>query len=240
MQGAGFMSGVGNRSGALLDQFKKSGGIGGKVSDITDVNKMTGLATMANSTLGTEGMGGFDALMMMEKVQNKQMSQKQFDEKLKEMQENKDPSLKRLSDINSTLEGQTTVLNNINTNLMENLGKTAVKAKNVATTADNALIKGTSNVAETVDATGIGDASMSAASSLKKNLVDGGLGEKAYDFLHPAPAQNAFPIDPMADAIQKGMARAMKEQAGKPIDRSKPININIRNLDGSVTNKTHK
>lgn len=184
MKGAGFMSGVGDRSGAMLNQFKQSAGMGKgqNIGDITDINKMTGLSTMANGVLGTEGLQGFDALKMMEQVQNKQMSQKQFDEKLKDMKANKDPSVERLSKINASLEGQTTILKDINTNLMEVLGKTAVKAGNVATEADNALIEGTGNVARGIDqSTGVGDKAMSGASSMRKNLTGGGLGEKLYD-----------------------------------------------------------
>lgn len=272
MKGAGFMSGMGERTGGILNQFKKSAGIGGQnIGDVKDVNTMTGLSTMANSVLGTEGMQGFDALQMMEKVQNKQMTQKQFDDKLKEMKDKKDPQLERLSKINASLEGQTQVLNNINTNLMEALGKSTVKVANVATEADNALVQGTGAVAGAVDATGVTDSAMSGAQSLRKNLTGGGLGDKLYDFMHGTddeltnlrmnavskkgnmpskastafdPTQNSSPAgdsnQPLADAVEKGMTKAMQAQKATQIQNNNRVNVRIQNTDGSVTNKTHK
>lgn len=183
MQSAGMTSGLGNRSGAILNQIKKSGGVKGNIGDITDLNTMTGLSQMSNSLFGTQGLQGFDALQMLEKVQNKQMTGKQFDQKLQEMKEGKDPSVARLTQINNTLEGQTDILNKINTNLMEALGKSTVKVSNIATEGDNALIQGTGNVAGAVDQTGVLDAGLSGAKSLRSNLTGGGLGEKLYDSL---------------------------------------------------------
>lgn len=251
MKGAGFMSGVGQRSGALLNQFKKSGGIAGQnIGDIKDVNTMTGMSTMANSVLGTEGMQGFDALQMMEKVQNKQMSQKQFDDKLKEMKENHDPTVERLTKINASLEGQTTVLRDINTNLMEALGKTAVKAGNVATEADNMLVQGTGTVAKAVDSTGIGDAAMSGANSVRQNLFGGGLGDKLYDWSSSVPKQGNMPnsmefktgssaLD-FEDSVERGMTKAMAKQKASIIQNNNRVNVQIKNGDGAVSNKTHK
>ena len=82
------------------------------------------------------------------------MTQKQFDEKLKEMQEGKDPTVSRLDKINGTLAGQTEVLNKINTNLMETLGKEAVQMGNQATRVDNEGIVGIKNVAGAVNDSG--------------------------------------------------------------------------------------
>lgn len=263
MKGAGFMAGTGERSGAILSQFKKSAGIGGQnIGDVKDINTMVGLSSMANSVMGTEGMQGFDALQMMEKVQNKQMTQKQFDDKLKEMRDNKDPSVQRLSKINESLEGQTAILRDINTNLMENLGKSAVKVSNIATEADNALVQGTGTVAGAVDSTGALDATQGAASSLRKNLTGGGLGEKLYDWIHGSNDEGAVkiqkkgnvptpldlnanssqmpPVDTMADAVEKGMTKAMQAQKAATIQNNNRVNVRIQNADGSVTNKTHK
>jgi hypothetical protein len=235
MQGAGFMTGTGERTGAILDQFKSSAGLkpGQKIQDISDINTMVGLSQMANSTMGTQGLGGFDALRMMEQVQNKQMTQKQFDEKLQEMKDKKDPSVERLSKINDTLAGQTDILKSINTNLMENLGKSTVKALNIAGEANNALVQGTGNVAGAVNDTGVLDATMSGMKSMRSNLTGGGLGDKLYDLLHP---------DSFSKAVETGMSKAMQAQKAtqQAIQSNPKVNVNVKTGDGRVLNKTHK
>ncbi len=265
MKGAGFMSGMGGRTGGILNQFKKSAGIGGQnIGDVKDVNTMTGLSTMANGVLGTEGMQGFDALQMMEKVQNKQMSQKQFDDKMKEMREKKDPATERLSKINDTLEGQTEILRNINTNLMEGLGKTTAKAGNIAVEGDNALVQGTGNVAGAIDSTGILDAGMSGAKSARGGMTGGGIGSGLYNLFHGSPEEENARIfreaegrvskrgnmpssgggsaaaPDLADSIAKGMTKAMEGQKAATIQNSNKVQVRIQNGDGTVTNKTHR
>lgn len=270
MQGAGMTSGLGNRSGAILNQIKKSGGVTGNISDIKDLNTMTGLSQMSNSLFGTEGLQGFDALQMLEKVQNKQMTGKQFDQKLQEMKEGKDPSVARLTQINNTLEGQTDVLNKINTNLMEALGKSAVKVSNIATEADNALVQGTGTLAGAADQSGALDTGLSATKSLRKNLTGGGLGEKLYDSMFgdfeddlikarmnaadrkfkkkgnlpsagpDSSAPSATQGQSMEDAVAKGMTKAMQAQKAAQINNNNQVNVKIQNGDGSVSNKTHR
>lgn len=265
MKTSGFMSGMGNRTGSILNQVKKSGGIKGNISDVTDVNTMTGLAQMSNSLFGTEGMQGFDTLQMLEKVQNKQMKPEEFDAKLKEMKEKKDPTVERLTKINQTLEGQTDVLNKINTNLMENLGKTAVKVSNIATEGNNALVQGTGNVAGAVDQTGVLDAGLAGAKTARQNLMGGGLGEKLYDTLFgnsedemiklrlngrinkrgALPSSDEVPTgnvpqNGMEDAVANGVTRALKAQKAATIQNNNKVNVRIHNGDGSVSNKTHR
>ena len=157
MESQGMFSGVGSRTGAILDQIKSSGGLkpGQSISGITDVNQMVGMGNLASSALGIKDPSqAFDALQMLEKVQNKQMSQKDFNQKMQEMQEGQDPTVKRLDKINSSLSGQTEVLRNINKNLMENLGKEAVVAGNAITKVDNEGITGVKNVAGAINSTG--------------------------------------------------------------------------------------
>ena len=185
MEKSGMFSGAGQRTGAILDQFKKSGGLkaGESISGITDVNKMVGMGNLANNVFGTKGDQGFDALKLLEKVQNKQMTQKQFDEKLKEMQEGKDPAVSRLDKINGTLAGQTEILNTINTNLMENLGKQAVQQANVLTAADNEGIVGVTNGSQMLNDTGAPKAAGDMVSRIGKEL-NGGFGERFYDKIY--------------------------------------------------------
>lgn len=157
MEKNGMMSGLGKRTGAIMDQMKQSGGMkpGENISDIKDTDKMVGMGNLASKTLGIKDPSqAFDALMMMEQVQKKQMSQKQFDEKLKTMQEGSDPSVARLDKINNTLSGQTEYLRNINTNLMEALGKEAVQAGNEVVKSDNEGIVGVKNVAGAINDSG--------------------------------------------------------------------------------------
>lgn len=186
MGGAGFFGGAGQRTDAILDQFKQSAGLGKgqSINDVKDLNTMVGLSQMANSVLGTTGMQGFDALKLMEKVQTKEKTKEQFDEELKKMTEKKSPTVERLEKINNTLAGQTTIMTDINTNLLENLGKTAVKARNTAVQADNMIIEGTGNVAGAIDSTGALDASTSAMGTARKKLTGGGFGEDIYNWWH--------------------------------------------------------
>lgn len=238
MGGAGFMSGAGERTGAILEQFKKSAGLGSgqSIGGVKDLNTMVGLSQMANSTLGTEGIGGFDALKMMEQVQNKQMSQKQFSDKMQEMKDNKDPAVDRLNKINETLAGQTTIQRDILTNLMESLGKTTVKGLNIANVADQALVQGTGNVAGAVDKTGVLESGLSGAKSLRSNLVGGGLGDKLYDMLHPS--EQSASTDALASAVEKGMNKAIASQRQSVVNNK--VNLNLKVGDGRVINKTHK
>lgn len=183
MEKNGMFTGVGKRSGAILDMMRQSGGLkpGESISSITDTDKMVGMGNLANSVFGTKGDQGFDALMMLEKVQNKQMTQKQFDAKLKEMQEGKDPAVGRLDKINSTLAGQTEVLNKINTNLMENLGKEAVQAGNEITRVDNEGIVGIKNVAGAINDSGATKKAGDTATGIGKWMNGGALGSKTYN-----------------------------------------------------------
>lgn len=183
MEKNGMFSGLGKRSGAIMDMMRSSGGLraGESISDVKDTDRMVGMNNLANSVFGTKGDQGFDALMMLEKVQNKQMSQKTFDQKLKEMQEGSDPSVQRLDKINNTLSGQTEILRSINTNMMEALGKEAVQAGNVAVQADNQGIEGIKNVAGAINSTGV-TAGAGKAVEGTGNFINGGkMGEWLYD-----------------------------------------------------------
>lgn len=263
MKGSGFTQGLGSRNSAILNQFKQSGGVGGKnINDITDINQMVGLSNMSNSVFGTQGTDGFDTLKMMEQVQNKQMSQKQFESKVQEMKDKKDPQIDRLNKINQSLEGQTEILRNINTNLMEVLGKSAVKVGNIGVESDNMLVQGTGNVAGAVDRSGVLDSGLAAAKSSRSNLVGGGFGEKLYDFFHGSTEeQNAkyfkdaeakfsnrgttssaasSDTDAMSKAVETGMTKAMSNQKTPVIQNNNNVKVRVQNSDGRVTEKTHK
>lgn len=184
MEKSGMFKGAGQRTGAIMDLMKSSGGLksGEKVSDVKDVDRMAGLGNLASSTLGIKDPSqAFDALMMMEKVQNKQMTQKQFESKMKEMQEGKDPSLQRLDKINSSLSGQTELLQNINDNLMTALGKEAVQAGNQMTRTDNEGIVGVKNVGNAINSTGVTQKAGDISAGIGESMNSGGVGGRLYD-----------------------------------------------------------
>jgi hypothetical protein len=185
MEKSGMFAGAGQRTGAIMEMMKKSGGLkpGQSISGLKDTDKMVGMNNLANNVFGTKGDQGFDALLMLEKVQNKQMTQKQFDAKLKEMQEGKDPSITRLDKINSTLAGQTEILNLINTNLMENLGKEAVQVANASTKVDNEGIVGVKNLAGAVNSTGVTEGAGNIGSKMGKAMNSGFIGGKVHDMI---------------------------------------------------------
>lgn len=239
----GMFQGIGGRSDAIMNQFKSSAGMkpGQSISGITDMNQMVGMNNLSNSVFGTKGNQGFDALMMLEKVQNKQMSPKEFDEKVKKMQESKDPVAERLDTINKTLAGQTDILGNINTNLMESLGKNTVGVRNELKGLENSGIEGTNNVAGAVNGTGIVQGVGGSINSGAKDLVSGGVGSNLYDWYDAAKGA-AFGKNsaggansPSAKEIGSAVADALKNS---------PIVSTIKNmsikLPAAASDRTRK
>jgi hypothetical protein len=179
----GMFTGIGGRTDALMDMFKMSGGMktGQKIGDITNTNQMVGMGNLANNVFGTKGNQGFDALMMLEKVQNKQMSSKDFDEQIKKMQESKDPQVERLDKVNSSLAGQTDILTNIDNNLAEALGKEGVVVRNAAKGVENTMTAGEVSAANALNQSGVVQNVGKKANSLADMTFGGGLGGMAYD-----------------------------------------------------------
>lgn len=236
MDQSGMFSGVGSRTNAIMAQFRESGGLksGERISDIKDTDRMVGMNNLANNIFGTKGGQGFDALMMLEKVQSKQMTQKQFDAKLKEMQEGKDPSLARLDRINSTLSGQTEVLNNINTNLLEALGKQGIVAQNAMTKGDNQVITGATNLAGAVNSTGVVEGAGNAAEASGNYINSGRMGGDLYDALNSK--RDKYRMDRATDdkAINQQRRKMLKQWhpdwSNKQIDqhiKDKPLQNNV-------------
>lgn len=270
MEKSGMFQGAGKRTGAIMDLMRSAGGLkaGESVSGIKNTDQMVGMGNLANSVFGTKGDQGFDALMMLEKVQNKQMTQKQFDEKLKEMQEGKDPSVQRLDKINNTLSGQTELLENINANLMEALGKEAVQAGNQLVRADNEGIVGVKNVGGAINSSGATQKAGDAAAGIGQSMNSGGLGSRLYDNMFGLYDKGKFAKETSDDAIvnlakkkrdagtgfvgqtdaqieekvRKSLADSAKEigkAIGASIKQSPIVNKTMIQLpDGKVTEKT--
>lgn len=223
MGGAGMFSGIGKRTDAMMDLFKQSGGLGRgeSISGIKDVNKMVGMGNMANSVFGTKGNQGFDALMMLEKVQNKQMSSKDFDEQIKKMTESKDPQVERLDKINASLSGQTELLTNIDTNLSEALGKQGVTARNALKKLENQGTQGAISDMTAINGTGVVQGAGNAMQSAGGYMFGGQpgkrmLGDDLYDIMDKAHM-------PTAKEIGDAVAKAIKNLTiGAP-------NVNVRN-----------
>lgn len=186
MDKAGQFSGVGERSGALLDMARGQAGLkkGQKIGDITDLNQMYGLNNLANNTLGTKGNNGFDALKMLESAQDGKMSGKELDEKMKSLVENSDPSVKRLDMINSSLSGQTEILTKINTNLLESLGKEGVVTRNQGVGLENQAVTGTTNGLGAVNSTGVIQGTGNALQTGMQRINNGDIGEQVYDMIN--------------------------------------------------------
>jgi len=231
MEKSGMFAGAGQRTGAIMDMFRSSGGLkpGESISGIQDTDRMVGMNNLANNVFGTKGDQGFDALMMLEKVQNKQMTQKQFDEKLKEMQEGKDPSVSRLDKINSTLAGQTEVLNKINTNLMETLGKEAIQMGNQVTRTDNEGIIGIKNVAGAVNASGATKAAGDASANSGKFINSGKMGEWLYDATAGKTDDHKMRMATSDQAIiEKSKERWRKGEAFKGMGSEEEVEAKVR------------
>lgn len=210
MEQSGMFSGVGKRTGAILDQVRSSGGLkpGEAISGVKDTDRMVGLGNLASSALGIKDPSqAFDALMMMEKVQNKQMSQKDFDKRMTEMQEGNDPSLKRLDNINGTLAGQTELLRSINTNLMESLGKQAVVAGNEVVKLDNKGINQMGKTAEGINQTGAVQGAGSAVGKAADFIMGGGVigmvARKAQDYFQDKAVSKATSDDAIVNFAKK-------------------------------------
>lgn len=141
MEGAGFFTGASTRAGAMTEQFKRSAGMKpGQSFNDASVAQMIGLTDMANQLFGTQGIEGFDQLKLMEKLQNKEISKEEFEKQSKEIKEKKNPQVERLEKINSTLAGQSQIIELTNTNLMEQLGKQTNKMIDKLTDIENAIL----------------------------------------------------------------------------------------------------
>ena len=212
MEKNGMFSGVGNRTNAIMDQFHQSAGLkkGEKISDIKDTNRMVGVGNLANSVFNTKGDQGFDVLMMLEKVQNKQMSQKQFDSKLKEMQESKDPVVNRLDKINESLSGQTQILTLINENQMEALGKHGVVTRNEFKKTENEGIKGATNLTGAINDTGIIQGTGGMINRGLKAINNGGIGESLFDHTRGLADDAKMEAMTSKKAIEKKRKEMMK------------------------------
>lgn len=183
MENQGMFKGVGERTEAITGMMNQVGGLkpGESVKDITDTDRQIGLSNVANSIFGTKGNQGFDALMMLEDVKNKKMTQQQFESKLKDLKEGKDPSVERLDKINDTLSGQTVYLRNISDYASEQLGKEAVVASNALVKADIEGIKGIKNVGQAINSTGVVEGAGNAAQKTGEAINSGSMGSWLYD-----------------------------------------------------------
>ncbi len=260
MKKSGMLKGLTERAGAITDLMGQSGGLKGgeSFSSVKDPMKMVGMTNMANSVFGTKGEQGFQALQMLEKVKNGKMSETEFNKNLKQLQEGNDPSLKRLDDINKTLSGQTDVLNSINTNLMETLGKKGAVIKNEATRMDNEVTRGTTNVAGAITDTGLVTEAGQAAASGVNYLTSGEAGGDLYDKMFPTKDTFDYsgeinkslgkpkPTEeerfgknvrnfPTAKDIGKEVANALKASPMKP-----KVNVKTIMQDGKMSDKTVK
>lgn len=149
MRGAGLFGGLGNRASAVMSQLRESVGIGAGQGpeDIKDPDKLFALQRLSNNVFGTEGTGGLEAFSQLSQVEEGKLSQKDFEKKLKDLQEGKDPAVDRMNKINTSLAGQTDIIAKNHTNLMEQLGTTTVKITNKLTDIESAILANGGNAA---------------------------------------------------------------------------------------------
>lgn len=241
MEKSGMFSGMGQRSGAILEQFKRSGGLkaGQKIGDVTGTSQMIGLNRLANNVFGTKGNQGFETLQMLEKVQNKQMSQKSFDEKLKKMQE-ETPETKRLDDINASLAGQTEILTNINTNLMEALGKEGAQVRNVGVGLENQGLENTTGLAKSINDTGFTKSVGGGLVGAAKYIGGGGIGEDLATPYNERTSAHQKIVGAVGDnfGTMVGVLKEIKNLLS--FQKSKPTIIKNHMPDGKITERTTK
>lgn len=219
--------GLQKRAGAYLDMFRQTGQFD-KTSDITDVNQKNRVTSMANSVFGTKGESGFQTLQLLEKAKNAQVDEGAFKQQMEAIQAGKDPQVQRLDKINETLAGQTNILTNINSNLMETLGKSGgAQIKNAITEADNQGVKATTNTVGAINDTGAIDAGRKAVKSTGDYLLEG----------HIADAIGSLG-DSISNMVEKNGQRALDESKNYYMPKNN-INIKIQSSDGKVSNKVH-
>jgi hypothetical protein len=267
MKKEGLFKGVGDRTEAIKGMFKEMGGLGKdeKISQVTDTQRMYGMGNVASNILGIKDpQKAFDALLLMEKLQEKQMTKEDFDKQFKDIVTgDKDPVAKRLEDINTSLSGQTALLSKIQENTAQQLGKQGVVAANAAKQMDTEGVRGLTTVGKDINDTGIvkktGDVvskGMSflndAATKYDKNVFDyeKDSSNKIFDIIDKKraekkaeeegttkqPDQSSATAFPTAKDIGTEVANAMSK-----VPRGQPTVVNqIRLPDGKVSENTMK
>jgi len=137
--------GASRRAGAITSQARQNLGMSGSFSGIKDARSAAMASQFGNSMFGTQGIGGLDALRLLEQLENKKISKKTFDKKLEDIKNNT-PELKGLAAINESLAGQTTILDSMSTSLKVISGESMVPAALLLQSADNLAIQGAGNL----------------------------------------------------------------------------------------------
>lgn len=233
LEGEGQFAGMGQRTDAVMDMLKQSGGLGkgSKLSDVKNTQQFYGMNNLANSVFGTKGNQGYEAALLLEKVQNKQMTSKEFDEQVKKMQESKDPQNERLDKINTSLAGQTDLLTNIDTNIAESLGKEGVIARNALKASENEFSKGVGGVMQGINSTGVVQGAGAKAQGITHDLFGGGYGEKAYDAYDSAKSKIKGWIGMGGDDAKPGQ--------GGPTS-SDSVGVSAKDFENAMTNALKK
>jgi hypothetical protein len=137
--------GASRRAGAITSQARQNLGMSGSFSGIKDARTAAMASQFGNSMFGTQGIGGLDALRLLEQLENKKITKKTFDKELEDIKNNT-PELKGLTAINNSLSGQTNVLDSMSNSLKIISGETMVPAALALQEADNLAIKGAGNL----------------------------------------------------------------------------------------------
>ena len=246
MKDAGMFKDAKVRAGAVLNQLKVSMGMNeqDQISDITDVNTLARLNLTSNKIFGTQGDQGQDFARELEKFTKGGVSEKQIRAYEDQIKKGGSPEAEKLAKINTSLAGQSDILETINTNLKENLGGILIQADNIRKRLDNIATDGLIVIAKAAESTGIVGGIDSAIDTLHKYTLGGGIGSAAYDVVDSVknPSKTEMearaeftkkypsPNSGNADALGKSMD-ALAEKIGLAIlsaFQRKPVQVNVQ------------
>lgn len=143
MQRLGQFTGFEQRGGAILNQFKDVVGLGEDQSILEAMTTGTPeerdrntqlIQNLSNRMFNTQGADGFTMLRDMERVLKEGTPEEKEEFKKKMEDAMKDPQLKRLEDINTSISGQTDMIDNLAKTVKDELGAKFIGAANTMTT----------------------------------------------------------------------------------------------------------
>ena len=257
LESEGQFSGLQDRASAVLQQFKDSAGMNADqgIGDITDPSQLQALQNMSNKIFGTRGTGGLEAISALSQVETGEMSKEDFNKKLQQIQEGKNPQAERLEKINSSVAGQSEVLRNIEFNLKEVIGRDTTAIANSVQEIKNAMIRAQGEVVQggAGGISGFMDKVAGGFSYLSKGGLGGDIYDKFFDrdvtadrsTMAPAASRGAnfVPDDhlrKMTDAVSQGVQTGMSKKAAQNITTKNSVNVKVNMPNGKVLNRTHK
>lgn len=220
-----------DRLNAIMGQIKSMTGVG-SISDITDTDQMGMISRLANNVLGTQGLGGFDALQLTEKLNRNAIDKDTFDKRFKAISEGtKDPVSERLEMVNSTLGGHTQRLQIIAENTSMMVGKATVGGANMILQGQTAADAAIANGANAVTGAGSG----STLADRAKNWMN----KKNWSTGNDAPSDTKQLGDEVTSGFEKALKRTFEKWGFSTTNKiSNKVNVMV---DGKgVSNNSYE